>query len=117
MANLAAFKDGVYRVLVATDVVGRGIDISGVTLVVNFDLPSSIERYTHRIGRTGRAGLRGCAVSFLTNEDTEIMYDLKDALRTSGNHVPRELAQHEASQVKPGTIGGGPRPKIMFAKK
>jgi len=63
-AAIAGFKAGKYRVLVATDVVGRGIDITGVAMVINHDLPDQAEDYIHRIGRTGRAGLSGKAFSF-----------------------------------------------------
>ena len=64
-------------------------------------MPLIIENYTHRIGRTGRAGRQGTAVSFLTSEDTDVMYELKELLTNSGNHVPGELANHQASKVKP----------------
>ena len=91
---------GRYDILVATDVAGRGIDIPGVSLVVNFDMPKDIEFYTHRIGRTGRAGMSGVATSFITNDDTDIMYDLKEMLIATGNKVPGDLLAHEASKVK-----------------
>lgn len=61
---LEGFKFGKYRVLVATDIASRGIDVKGIELVVNYDLPENPEDYVHRIGRTGRAGLSGKAVSF-----------------------------------------------------
>ena len=61
---LKGFKDGQYRVLVATDIAARGIDVKGIELVLNFDLPDNIEDYIHRIGRTGRAGKMGQAISF-----------------------------------------------------
>jgi len=61
---LEGFKFGRYRVLVATDIASRGIDVKGIELVVNFDLPENPEDYVHRIGRTGRAGLSGKAISF-----------------------------------------------------
>lgn len=61
---LAGFKSGRYRVLVATDIAARGIDVQGIAVVVNFDLPDNAEDYVHRIGRTGRAGRKGRAVSF-----------------------------------------------------
>ena len=61
---LDGFKLGRYRVLVATDIASRGIDVKGIELVVNFDLPESAENYVHRIGRTGRAGMSGKAISF-----------------------------------------------------
>ena len=73
--NLEAFRKGGV-VLVATDVAGRGLDILDVAHVINFDLPSKIENYTHRIGRTGRAGKDGIATSFLTDADEGIMVSL-----------------------------------------
>lgn len=61
--------------------------------------------YTHRIGRTGRAGQSGVAITFLSSYDTEVMYDLKQMLTKSPlSKVPPELARHEAAQTKPGTI-------------
>ena len=65
-AGLAGFREEKYNVLVATDVAGRGIDVPDVALVVNYDMPNNIEMYTHRIGRTGRAGRKGVAITFLT---------------------------------------------------
>jgi len=61
---LEGFKNGRYRVLVATDIASRGIDVKNIELVVNFDLPENPEDYVHRIGRTGRAGMSGKAISF-----------------------------------------------------
>lgn len=66
--SLADFKAGGFDILVATDVAGRGLDIPDVAQVINYDMPSEIDRYTHRIGRTGRAGESGLAVSFVTAE-------------------------------------------------
>ncbi|MFA6042461.1 MAG: DEAD/DEAH box helicase [Patescibacteria group bacterium] len=63
---LDGFKSGKYRVLIATDIAARGIDVTGIELVVNFDLPTNAEDYVHRIGRTGRAGQSGRAISFAT---------------------------------------------------
>lgn len=71
--NLKDFRTGRYNVLVGTDVVGRGIDVRGVAHVINFEMPENIEKYTHRIGRTGRAGKNGVATTFLTmKEVTEV---------------------------------------------
>ncbi|MCD7446430.1 hypothetical protein HAX54_007742 [Datura stramonium] len=78
-----------YNVLVATDVAGRGIDIPDVAHVINYDMPNNIEAYTHRIGRTGRAGKTGVATTFLTMQDTEVFYDLKQMLTQSNSPVPR----------------------------
>eukprot|EP00823_Brevimastigomonas_motovehiculus_P006621 TRINITY_DN5509_c0_g1_i1.p1 TRINITY_DN5509_c0_g1~~TRINITY_DN5509_c0_g1_i1.p1 ORF type:complete len:237 (-),score=59.25 TRINITY_DN5509_c0_g1_i1:188-832(-) len=116
--NLQAFKEGKYKVLVATDVVGRGIDIQGVKQVINYDLPSTIDKYTHRIGRTGRAGLKGIATSFLTADDTEIMYDLKEMLKQCGQNIPFELSKADAAQKKPGSFDYNKKRKdtTLFAK-
>ena len=73
-AALASVRNGATDVLVATDLAGRGIDVSDVSLVVNFNMATSIESYTHRVGRTGRAGKSGVAITFLGNEDTDVMY-------------------------------------------
>lgn len=65
-AGIKGFREGEFNILIATDVAGRGIDVPDVTLVINYDMPNNIEAYTHRIGRTGRAGKKGTAVTFLT---------------------------------------------------
>ena len=70
-AALDGFRRGDYRVLVATDIVARGIDVDGISHVVNYDLPSNPEDYIHRIGRTARAGAEGAAYSFLSAEETK----------------------------------------------
>ncbi|KAL2172063.1 hypothetical protein VTG60DRAFT_433 [Thermothelomyces hinnuleus] len=106
-AALASVRNGQASILVATDLAGRGIDVADVSLVVNFNMPSSIEAYTHRIGRTGRAGKSGVAITFLGNEDADVMYDLKQIIsKSSISKVPEELRRHEAAQSKP-TRGGG----------
>jgi ATP-dependent RNA helicase RhlE len=66
---LQDFKSGHVRVLVATDIAARGIDVDGISHVVNYDFPMHVEDYIHRIGRTGRANAIGDAISFVTNED------------------------------------------------
>ncbi|KAL2859844.1 mRNA splicing protein PRP28 [Aspergillus lucknowensis] len=101
-AALASVRNGSTDVLVATDLAGRGIDVPDVSLVVNFNMATSIESYTHRIGRTGRAGKSGVAITFLGNEDSDVMYDLKQMLIKSPiSRVPEELRKHEAAQSKP----------------
>jgi len=72
-AALASVRNGTTDVLVATDLAGRGIDVPDVSLVVNFNMATNIESYTHRVGRTGRAGKSGVAITFLGNEDTDVM--------------------------------------------
>jgi len=79
---LDGFKQGRYRVLVATDVVARGIDIDGISHVVNYDLPNSPEDYVHRIGRTARAGATGTAVSLLAPEEHETLREIERKIGT-----------------------------------
>jgi ATP-dependent RNA helicase DDX23/PRP28 len=73
-AALASVRNGSTDVLVATDLAGRGIDVPDVSLVVNFNMANSIESYTHRIGRTGRAGKSGVAITFLGQEDSDVLW-------------------------------------------
>jgi ATP-dependent RNA helicase RhlE len=87
---LSNFKNGVTRVLVATDIAARGIDIEELSHVINFNLPNIPETYVHRIGRTGRAGLSGIAISFC--EEEEIPY-LKDIQKLIGKTIP-EVKDH-----------------------
>ncbi|XP_033103517.1 probable ATP-dependent RNA helicase DDX23 [Anneissia japonica] len=102
---LASLKNGSKDILVATDVAGRGIDIQDVSMVINFDMAKSIENYTHRIGRTGRAGKKGVAVTFLTPDDSQTFYDLKQLLvNTPNSTCPPALANHPEAQQKPGTV-------------
>lgn len=112
-AALASVRSGSTNVLVATDLAGRGIDVPDVSLVVNFNMATNIESYTHRIGRTGRAGKSGVAITFLGNEDAENMYDLKQMLmKSSISRVPEELRKHESAQQKSTKRGGGEVKKI-----
>jgi ATP-dependent RNA helicase DDX23/PRP28 len=73
-------------------------------MVVNYDMPKHIENYCHRIGRTGRAGKSGLAITFLTEADSEVFYDLKSYLTQSEAPVPHALAKHPASAAAPGTL-------------
>ncbi|KAF8636666.1 hypothetical protein AX17_003472 [Amanita inopinata Kibby_2008] len=100
-ASLQALRSGDADVLVATDLAGRGIDVQDVSLVINFQMANTIEGYVHRIGRTGRAGKMGTSITFLTNDDDEVMYDLKQEISKSPvSKVSIELAKHEAAQHK-----------------
>jgi ATP-dependent RNA helicase RhlE len=82
-AALEGFKSGKYRVLVATDIAARGIDVTGIELVVNYDLPTNAEDYVHRIGRTGRAGRSGRAVSFATFDQRGEVRSIERVMRAS----------------------------------
>jgi len=78
---LEGFKLGRYRVLVATDIASRGIDVKNIELVINFDLPEQAEDYVHRIGRTGRAGMSGKAISFAMPDQGAIVRDIERLTR------------------------------------
>ncbi|HXI14038.1 MAG TPA: DEAD/DEAH box helicase [Thermoanaerobaculia bacterium] len=87
---LKGFKAGTFRVLVATDIAARGIDVDGISHVVNFDFPPQPEDYVHRIGRTGRAHAIGDAISFITSEDHSTLRALE---RFIGRGIPRKQAE------------------------
>ncbi len=81
IAALNGFKSGKYRILVATDIAARGIDVHGIEVVINFDLPDNSEDYVHRIGRTGRAGKEGRAISFATPDQKRDVRDIERLMR------------------------------------
>ncbi|MEG7336193.1 ATP-dependent RNA helicase DbpA [Bacillus sp. 0102A] len=94
------FKRGEYRYLVATDVAARGIDIENISLVINYDLPLEKESYVHRTGRTGRAGNKGKAISFVTAFEKRFLADIEEYI---GFEIPKIEApsQEEAAKKKP----------------
>ena len=115
--TLKAFKDGSLQVLVATDIAARGIDVSKLELVVNYDLPNISETYVHRIGRTGRAKESGIAISFCAADERSFLRDIEKLIKQK---IPQVLnhAYHDDSKelppLKQGGGGGGrrkPRPK------
>jgi ATP-dependent RNA helicase RhlE len=113
---LSNFKSGVTRVLVATDIAARGIDIEELSHVINFNLPNTPETYVHRIGRTGRAGLSGIAISFCEVE--EIPY-LKDIERLIGKTIPevKDHAYPMVSTTQPLKIEGLKKPAVLKPAK
>jgi ATP-dependent RNA helicase RhlE len=78
---LSGFRVGRYRILVATDIAARGIDVSGIELVINYDLPEKAEDYVHRIGRTARAGKEGRAISFAMPDQRGNVKDIERLMR------------------------------------
>ncbi|MDP2923963.1 MAG: C-terminal helicase domain-containing protein, partial [Candidatus Omnitrophota bacterium] len=80
---LDGFKSGRFKVLVATDIASRGIDVIGIELVINYDLPEDAENYVHRIGRTARAGCRGHAISFATPDQSRDVRDIEKLIRST----------------------------------
>ncbi len=109
--TLVNLRRGAVRVLVATDVAARGIDVSGITHVINFDLPKFAEDYVHRIGRTGRGGASGIAVSFASNRDA---LHLKKIEQYTGQRIEAHTVAGLEPKFKPrpapsGRGNGGPR--------
>merc|ERR1719198_430757 len=105
---LNAFKTGRIDVIIGTDVLGRGIDVPEVIHVINYDAPDDIEDYTHRIGRTGRAGHTGLATTMINDRDGSIARDLYDMLQTSNQDAPDWLRDiRGGGGGKRGGGGGG----------
>jgi len=110
---LKAFRDGETRVLVATDVAARGIDIPGVTHVYNYDLPEVAEAYIHRIGRTARAGRDGIAIAFCAPDEIRLLRDIERLMKieitTASGEVPADRARPKGSRggQRPGGGNGG----------
>jgi ATP-dependent RNA helicase RhlE len=107
---IAAFKAGEIKVLVATDVAARGLDIPAVRHVYNYDLPNVPENYVHRIGRTARAGADGAAIAFCSPEEMDELKAIQKAMKTS---IPvasgRPWEALPTPGAKPKQRGGGPR--------
>ena len=103
---LKSFKDGKTQVLVATDIAARGIDVSKLELVVNYDLPNISETYVHRIGRTGRAKESGIAISFCMPEERSYLKDIEKLIKQKIPLV-EEQPYHDDSPAKPPVKQGG----------
>jgi ATP-dependent RNA helicase RhlE len=99
------FKEGRIDILVATEVAARGLDIDGLPHVVNFELPTVTEDYIHRIGRTGRAGMEGDAVSLVCIDELDMLHDIERLLRTA---IPREFIRgfEPDNSIRPEPIRG-----------
>ncbi|CAI0541240.1 unnamed protein product [Linum tenue] len=90
-STISDFKNNVCNLLVATSIAARGLDVKDLELVVNYDAPNHYEDYVHRVGRTGRAGKKGCAVTFISEDDAKYAPDLVKALELSEQVVPDDL--------------------------
>ncbi len=130
---LEGFKAGKYRILVATDIAARGIDVTGIEVVLNYDLPEDEENYVHRIGRTGRAGKVGHAISFAMPDQKDDVDRIERLMRIAlpvmtHPDVPSEkfngLSRRRGLEVPPGyvppksmqehkTSGNGSRKRLM----
>jgi superfamily II DNA/RNA helicase len=109
-AALADFKGGKTAVLVATDVASRGLDIEGLPQVINFDIPHSPEDYVHRIGRTGRAGMTGEAISLVAPEDQEGIAAIEKLIK---KRIERQFVPNfgPSARTVAGMLGDEPRRK------
>jgi ATP-dependent RNA helicase RhlE len=115
---LEGFKTGKYRILVATDIASRGIDVTGIEVVINYDLPDDADNYVHRIGRTGRAGHKGHAISFATPDQKSDVKAIETLVKTAipiAQHpeIPVEQFAKTSAPSAPsrhGGHGGGRRP-------
>ena len=107
---LAAFREGQSRLLVATDIAARGIDVDGVTHVINFDLPNVPESYVHRIGRTARAGADGIAISFCDREERAYLRDIERLTRQRVHVLDMGLAGDLPPLPKPAPARPDARP-------
>jgi superfamily II DNA/RNA helicase len=118
---LGSFRSGKLRTLVATDIAARGIDVEGISHVINYDLPNIPESYVHRIGRTARAGAEGVAISFCDNEERAFLRDIEKLIqikldvtdrRANPQAAERAPAKHHRPQQNAGRNGrnnGGQR--------
>merc|ERR1712000_346537 len=89
---LNEFRTGSSRVLISTDLLARGIDVQQVSLVINFDLPASLENYLPRIGRSGRFGRKGVAINFVTADTVRTLKDLERYYHTQIEEMPADIA-------------------------
>ncbi|MBU0481143.1 MAG: DEAD/DEAH box helicase [Proteobacteria bacterium] len=104
---MEGFKKGQYNVLVATDIAARGIDVSGISHVINYDVPDTVEAYTHRIGRTGRAQCTGEAITFAAREDFRFIKDVESNLNSK--MLLRETPENARFESEPTELPSGNR--------
>jgi ATP-dependent RNA helicase len=91
-AVMKAFRNTEYRVLITTDIFARGLDVSQISLVINYDIPSNREIYIHRIGRSGRFGKKGVAINFVCDDDIRILRDIEQFYATQIDEMPMSIS-------------------------
>ena len=106
---LAAFRDGRIRTLVATDIAARGIDVDGISHVINYDLPNIPESYVHRIGRTARAGADGIAISFCSSDEAPFLRDIEQLIRLAIPSTDRRTDRRPVQGPGANRLTDGPR--------
>ena len=121
MAIMERFKKGFFRILVATDIAARGIDVEGLTHVINYDLPVEKEAYVHRIGRTGRAGSKGKAISLVNQYERRLLGQIQEYIGFEINEIEpisnNEIREKEASANKLKTNPKAKKNKIKEVEK
>lgn len=86
------FKEGKFRIMISTDLLGRGIDIEKINVVINFDMPNEADQYLHRVGRAGRFGTKGLAISFISSqEDTDILNEVQSRFEVKVEDLPTTI--------------------------
>jgi len=90
---LSEFRTGSSRILITTDLLARGIDVHGVSLVINYDLPRNFEKYIHRIGRSGRFGRKGVAINLISTEDVPRLKEIERYYNTAIEEMPAHIAE------------------------
>ena len=113
---LEGFKSGKYKVIVATDIAARGIDVTGIELVLNYDLPDDAQNYVHRIGRTARAGHPGHAISFATPDQARDVRDIEKIIRTT-LPISKHPGISQEQFVKSSQRSEDRRPKFNFRRR
>ncbi|MGQ1908333.1 DEAD/DEAH box helicase [Marinifilum sp. RC60d5] len=115
---LREFKNRKHQILVATDIIARGIDIDSIDLVINFDVPNDAEDYVHRVGRTARAESEGVALTFITQKDQNDFKKIEDLIESEVYKIPVPAELGEAPEYKPKTYSKSkPKGKRKFFKK
>ncbi len=121
--SMEGFKSGKHRILVATDIASRGIDVNNIELVVNYDLPDNPEDYVHRVGRTGRAGKMGQAISFATPEQKREVNDIEASVqqRIAISPLPelpptRQGGGHDSYRTEQSSYGNRRRTNFQYAR-
>jgi len=100
--SLEKFRNSEFSFLVATDVAGRGLDIYGVEVVINYDAPNVLDTYLHRIGRTARAGASGLAIAFINDTNLDLLKEIKESTKEDVRHriIPEDKISFFERQVQ-----------------
>jgi len=122
-ASLDGFRNGRYKILVATDIAARGIDVLQISHVINYDMPENVDAYTHRIGRTGRVNKNGDAITFITGSDKAMVRDIERVLKTTierrtleGFDYTVPMPKNSYGSAAPVSLAAGPAPRNNFRR-